>query len=249
MSHGMRLGRWVVPGAGLTLAVAAILFLLVGEAVSEDHGPGQPVRAATTPTASGAPSRRAPIVGALLPPSQQPVAQQPVAQQPRAKRTPTPAPARTRAQADPRRPAVKETPAVLQASSHLVTLAQAQSLDERLRYMERLIADLSASGSTDQAVRVLEGLVDSELPGDLYESETLREFMLARLGDLPGPRVEAALAARLDPERPRPQRLVAIEMLASRGPYAARGELTAIASHDHDVVVQEKARRALQRTR
>lgn len=233
----VRVSRWIVPATGVTLALAGVAFLMIGElvpdpeaavAAARSDAPAPPDR---RPTARPAPAQRpiAPVVADARP-------------------APAPAPAARRPKAQPLpalvagRPPVRETRAVLRASPAVATLAQAPNLVERLQRLEELLQALSP----EQAVTTLRGLLDSELPGDFYEAETLRLRVLARLGEVPGAAADELLIACLDAERPRPQRLLALEVLSGRD-SAGRGELEGIARHDHDAVVQEKARWALTR--
>ena len=98
----------------------------------------------------------------------------------------------------------------------------------------------------DAAAEALAGLLEGALPGTAYEVGALRLKILGTLGRVPSRQVDATLAGRLDPERPRPQRLLAIELIAGR-PRPDRGQLEAIALRDPDRVVQERARWALGR--
>jgi hypothetical protein len=123
----------------------------------------------------------------------------------------------------------------------VVALARAATLEERLLIVDGVASRLPQ----DQAALVLEGLLDSELPGTHYDAETLRLAVLARLGTVPGSRAERALARRLDPMEPRPMRVLALEALAAR-PQVDRAILLDVARGDHDSVVLEKARWALQ---
>lgn len=94
----------------------------------------------------------------------------------------------------------------------------------------------------------LEGLLDGVLPGRFAEAEQLRLGVLARLGRYDDPRVEQALVRRLETDLPRPQRLLALELLAAR-PNVGRTEIATIAASDHDLVVQKKAAWALRHAR
>ncbi|MBX3466035.1 MAG: hypothetical protein KF878_03925 [Planctomycetes bacterium] len=137
---------------------------------------------------------------------------------------------------------MRETPDVLRASRELTALAQAPDLLHRLRLLDALVAGLPP----DEAVRVLGGLLDSELPGDFFEAESLRLALLGKVADHRGGQADGILLERLAPARPRPERLAAVDALRARD--AARDTLASIAAGDHDVVVQQRARWALQRT-
>lgn len=228
-SRAARVGRWIVPGAGLTMAAAGVVFLAAQEVLG-DPEPGAPPRAPvalTTQAAGQAPRPRATPAPAPrpAPPSRH-------------------APAGVPAVAIEPRPVLRETAASLRATPHLVRLAQAPGLLERIAIVDELATTLPV----DAAAAAFEGLLDSELPGDFYEAESLRLAVLARLGALPGPGPCATLTRRLDAERPRPERLLAVELLAVR-PDAAlgHGQLASLAAHDHDEVVQERAQWALKR--
>jgi hypothetical protein len=123
-------------------------------------------------------------------------------------------------------------------------LSTLRTLQDRLHEIDALKERLAA----EDAIATLRGLLDADLGSEHYEAETLRLYIIARLGELPGPRADAALIARTGPQIPRPQRLVAIETLAGR-PAAGRNELTIIARDDHDTVVQGRARWALAQAR
>jgi len=218
-----RLARWVVPGAALTIAVAGLAFLVVADAA-----PAARWRSATPLEApAGARAARAesgPAAGRV--------------------RRPLPRPAAPAAPARPRRAApapARETARVLAATPELARLARAPDLAARLAIVDEIVA---ARG--DGAAPTLEGLLDSELPGSLYEVENLRLALLARLGEIPGPESRAVLVARLDAERPRPQRLIALELLAGRGEGSCPA-VESIARRDHDTLVREKARAVLAR--
>lgn len=229
MTRTSRIGRWIAPGAGLLTATFGVLVLIVGEFTESLDGRPAP----------------SPAVSALVRPDAR-VARGEPAPRPRVEptlpRVVEAAPVGAAA-AESRAPSrVVETAAVLDASPVVTELALARTLEERLQIVERVARDLPAA---DAAVTLV-GLLDSRLPGDAYEEEALRLSVLGRLGALSGGPVDAALVARLDPERPRPERLLALDALARR-PYVGRAEVAAIAARDHDTVVQRKARLALQR--
>ncbi|RMG08215.1 MAG: hypothetical protein D6731_22275, partial [Planctomycetota bacterium] len=122
------------------------------------------------------------------------------------------------------------------------TLAAAPDLAERLKRLDAALAHRTSGAR----LRLLEALLDAPLPGDAYEAGELRLALLARIGRLPGERATAALARRLRPEAPRPERLLALELLAARG-AATGGRLVAMATSDHDRVVRARARSVLAR--
>ena len=224
-----RIARWTLPAAGVTMGAAALAVLLGGEALERasdrSPAPGAPAPAATLP---------GPAVAALhAPPTPAPPPPTPSA----GRAAPPPAPAPT--PVDPRRHPV-ETAALLGASGELAALARAGDLPARLAWLDARVGALTPTG----AARLLSALVDAPLPGDRYEAESLRLAALARLGTLAGPEVDAVLLARLDPERPRPERLVTLELLAAR-PDLGQRELQHLIDRDHDPVVREKARWAL----
>ncbi len=141
------------------------------------------------------------------------------------------------------RPAFRQ-PKPGSVGSLLVTLGRARGANERVQ----IVAETLARSKPEEALAIEESLLRSELPGTPDEREVLRLFLIARLGEAPGPRAEEILVARLDGCVPRPERLMAIEALAAR-PDSARGGIEAIARGDHDGVVQDKARWALARAR
>ena len=109
-------------------------------------------------------------------------------------------------------------------------------------------AELREQAPDDVLSRLLARLA-GPLPGPAYEVETIRLGLLARIGALPGPAAERALCDWVgDDQRPRPERLMAIEQLAARQ-VARTHDLEAIAAADHDVVVQRRAQWAMQRLR
>jgi hypothetical protein len=129
-------------------------------------------------------------------------------------------------------------------ANHLVTvLARCETLSKRLHSLQRYCDKLPA----EQAAQVLEGLLESPLPGNFYESTNLRLAVLGELGVLESPRAEAALVGRLRGDVPRPERLIALELLANKPAGAGTSEMQAIAYNDHDQKVQTKARWALAR--
>jgi hypothetical protein len=143
---------------------------------------------------------------------------------------------------EPRVTPVRETAAVLRSSDHLVRLVVASDLRSRLDIVTAITNELGPADAAD----ALAGLLDSELPGDFYEAQTLRLGVMAALGRLPAHEVSETLAGRLAPTWPRQERLLAIELLVRRDDVR-RGELVAIAERDPDAQVRDKARWALRR--
>jgi len=231
-------GRWIVPATVLSMAVAAIVFLGAVELTAEDEGwsasaPEQDVAAAE---ASSAEAQRHVSQPAAKPEPR--VAPPPLSRgkaavtQPVSWRRPQPGAARS------------ESAATSQAVALNVRLARCHDLGSRLRFLDQHLRKLS----NDRAMLELEGLLDGVLPGRFAEAEQLRLGVLARLGRYDDPRVEQALVRRLETDLPRPQRLLALELLAAR-PNVGRTEMATIASSDHDLVVQKKAAWALRHAR
>ena len=231
------LGRWIIPATVVSLAVAAIVFLGAVEltadegwdAPQQDVASGEPASAepAQTLTEPAPAPRQAPRVAA---PPQSPG--QAALSQPAGWRRPQPGAARS------------ENSATSQAVALNVRLARCHDLGSRLRFLDQHLSKLS----NDRAMLELEGLLDGVLPGRFAEAEQLRLGVLARLGRYDDPRVEQALVRRLETDLPRPQRLLALELLAAR-PSVGRTEIASIAAHDHDLVVQKKAAWALRHAR
>jgi hypothetical protein len=227
--------RLILPGACGAIGLVAVALLAWNE-LRDEPAPAREVVVLAPETPAPAPQGKIELVAA-------PVAPAPVVERAR----PATGVAGRALVLPPLQPGaakVKETPEVLGASDQIVALARAATLADRLRIVDHLAATLDS----DAAVSTFSGLLDSELPGDFYEAESLRLCVLARLGEVPGARADAVLVSRLNAERPRPERLVALEMLAAR-PDAGRNDIEAVARDDHDSVVQEKARWALARTR
>lgn len=219
------LPRWMLPAAGATMGAAALAVLLAGEALEPSTSPtrGAPPAATRPPAASAPAPAIEPVLVATPAPASPPLR---VPDVPRAPQDPA------------RRPV--ESPALLGVMGELNALTRQPDLPARLAWLDARLAALSPAG----AARLLGGLVDAPLPGDGYEAESLRLAALARLGGLPGPEVDAILIARLDPERPRPERMVTLELLSARRDVGTR-ELEQLARADHDPVVREKALWAL----
>lgn len=136
------------------------------------------------------------------------------------------------------RAAEKVAPGPLDLKSCLEGLAWAPNLTERVRILDEVLR----RGPTEHALEVLEDLLDSgELPGKFYEATSLRLCILARIGGVPGTKAEALLVDRLAPSRPRPERLLALEMLAARRD-SSKDTIGLIARDDHDSVVKDRAR-------
>jgi hypothetical protein len=221
--------RWLLPATSATLALGALVAFFASELLSQ---PGRE-RAGLLPTAVvSAPAKPAEARIEAIPataslwtappgPSGRPVVVPPIA----------PAAARGH-----------ETRESLGATAVLAELGAAKNLPERLH----VIDDVKQRLTPDGAALLFIELLDATLPGNQYESGTLRLYVLGRLGETPGQLADAALVARIDPVIPRPERLVACEMLAGR-PGVGRAQLEVIARDDHDTVVQERARWALAR--
>ncbi|MDC3379397.1 hypothetical protein OAX78_03850 [Planctomycetota bacterium] len=242
------LTRWVVPGAGLTLALTGTVLLLGSEmAMDPDFAPvasGSSGGAVSQPAAD---RDAGPRLG-FTPPGDSNAAgaadaadaADPAAAQPSRAPLRDLGPRRPAFQPQSGRPRVLETPETQRAQRYINELARLQTLQERLDKLDEWVATLPEQTAID----AIAGLLDSELPGDFYESENLRLGVMGRLNALRDPKANTVLVARLDPELPRPQRLLAIEMLAARD-NAGRSEITGIAQQDHDAVVQAKAKWAV----
>ncbi len=237
----IRLRRWIVPGTVLSLALAAVGFLAAGElggAPAPPRAGGAAVAAVPRPrplTADvgwEAPAREA------APRERRPAARPPVPA--RARR----APPSSRAPQRPLPTRPGESPRVLEASSLMAALAREATLAGRLELLDEWLLRLP----DDRAVSILDGLLSSHLPGTFYEAESLRLAMVNRVASYSGAAAREVLVARLDPERPRPERMLAIEKLAARSDTLS-ADLERIAARDHDSVVQQKARWALSRQR
>lgn len=237
MANLKTIGKWVVPATVVSMAVAAIVFLGVLELSGPaERGSGSVDVASVEPVVPRAArrARRAPVEAP--PPRSAPAAPRVPRQAPRAA-----APvAQRRAQPGA---AKAESKRAAEAATLLVMLARAEDLGARLRVLDRHLAKLSP----ERALVELEGLLDSVLPGRFAEAEQLRLGILSRLGRYDDPRAEAALVRRLDAELPRPQRLLALELLAAR-PHVGRASIGAIAAQDDDAVVRKKAAWALRHT-
>ncbi|HBP20554.1 MAG TPA: hypothetical protein DEA08_22535 [Planctomycetes bacterium] len=215
--------RWLLPASGLSLALAGVVYLCALE-VSEWP-------AADPGAAQGSPTLACLDAGAGPGGPQGPAA--------------------ARARGARIRVAAPGSGAGRAAGAHtdpaqgdlLTQLRHGADLADRLVILD----DHLRSVSFDQALDDLERLVEAGLPGGFSEAEQLRLAVISRLGRLDDPRVERALVDRIQPRIPRPQRLLALELLAPR--YAARGAIHAVAEHDADPVVREKARWALRKTR
>lgn len=220
--------RWLLPASFIPLAVGGLAFLALdsdSENSSVERRPAL-LQTATTPPQAEArgPSR------------------------PRSSRSSRPRLVRRVAKRELPRvkahtPVPKATVRTTRAN-HLVTvLARCETLSKRLHSLQRYCDNLPS----EQAAQVLEGLLESQLPGNFYESTNLRLAVLGELGVLESPRAEAALVGRLREDVPRPERLIALELLANKPPGAGTSEIQAIAYNDHDQKVQSKARWALAR--
>jgi hypothetical protein len=231
-------GRWIVPATVVSLAVSAIVFLGAVELTAEDEGwaPPRPELAAAAPAQPQAPAKAQPRVDEPATPRRAQAPAKPLQRgqaavtQPASWRRPQPVAARGESAA--------------QAATLSVRLARCYDLGSRLRLLDRHFAKLPK----ERAVQELEGLLDGVLPGRFAEAEQLRLSVLARLGRYDDSRVELALVRRLETDLPRPQRLLALELLAAR-PNIGRTEMATIAASDHDLVVQKKAAWALRHAR
>jgi hypothetical protein len=222
--------RWLLPAAFLPVALGAVGFLAVTSLVDEEPE-GLLVQREQRSVQPTAPEWDETLSVDVVhaPPTRHVSA--------RARRDP----ARTSRPQAPRRSS-QPTPHTGQAVGLVIQLARAPSLEARLGLLDRAVEGLN----DDQAAAVLVGLLDSQVPGDYREAQALRLRALAKLGRLSGMRAEAQLIETTRPETPRPERLMALELLAARMP-AGESEIQAIASADHDRVVRDKARWALQR--
>lgn len=240
-----RIGRWVVPGAALSLAFAAIGSLIAWELA--DGGAPAP-RTPLLASAQLDPRPRAAQRSSPPPPARQ--AARPTSpaapRRPGPRGEPAPAPSTfvppPPAAIERRVSPVRETPAGRRATPHLARLVKADSLRARLDIVQGLAQELEPALAAD----ALTGLLDCELPGEFYEAQTLRLGLLAALGGLPAAQARDALAERLAVTWPRQERIMAIEMLATRSD-ARRDDLLALAERDPDTHVRAKARWALQR--
>ena len=224
------LRRWLLPASGISLALAGVVYLVALELSDLPLGGGPAPRG--NPTLS------------YLDVEGQPAAEARAGEAgPRAEGVRLLAPQPRRAALGPRRGQGAPAGSELGRGDLLTQLRQGADLADRL-----LILDEHLRGvSLEQALDDLERLVEAGLPGKFAEAEQLRLAVISRLGRLDDPRVERALVDRIQPRIPRPQRLLALELLAPR--YAARGAIHAVAEHDMDPVVREKARWALRKTR
>jgi len=220
-----RFRRWLIPGSALSLACLGVGLLALAE-LEAVRQRAAPERGATRRVGSPTHGRVAPR------PSDGPTAARPLPAV--ARRQPAQAPLGT-SNAQARPPQVHADPA-------LAALWEARTLEERLRYVDEQLRGLQP----DAAVALLSRLLDARLPGPVYEERSLRLTVLARVGTLPGPHSEAILVRSAEANRPRPERLIAIEFLSGRG-GAADAVLQRLADSDDDSVVQQKARWALAR--
>jgi len=224
-----RMRRWLLPATSATLALGALVAFCASELLSE---PARERAASIRPAVASVPAKPAearietvPATASLWSappgPSGRPVIVPPIA---------------------PAAPRARETRESIGSTAVLAELGAAKTLPERLH----VIDDVKRRLTPDGAALLFIELLDATLPGNQYESGTLRLYVLGRLGETPGQLADAALVARIDPLIPRPERLVACEMLAAR-PGVGRVQLEGIARDDHDTVVQQRARWALAR--
>ncbi|MCW8141291.1 MAG: hypothetical protein KIT58_20505, partial [Planctomycetota bacterium] len=136
----------------------------------------------------------------------------------------------------------RPTPAARRGAIYLGRVVRAPDQRARLDEVTAISRELDPRDAAD----ALSGLLDSELPGDFYEAQALRLGVLAALGRLPAHDARDALARRLTCEWPRQERLMAIELMAARAD-ARRDDLAALAEHEPDAQVRDKARWALAR--
>lgn len=220
-----RFQRWLLPATGLSLGVAAISVLLCEEALQREIARPTRAGAAKQPPLQRAPSTTStpPVASAFRAPlgDVDPVALIP--------------------EAGGGLAALRAAQSTqVGTGGELAALKAAPDLATRVAWIDGRTARLTR----DEAGRLLSRLADSALPGDAYEATALRLAVIARLGSFPGVEADASIVRRLDPERPRPERMVALELLARR-PDLAGDELRRLAQHDHDLVVRDKARWAL----
>jgi hypothetical protein len=230
----VRVRRWLIPAATLSLALAATLSVIAWELADEPAAarPRLPTRVAAAPPAAPAATPRTPDALTAPRPSATP---RPA---PRVRRPVAPPPAAI----EPRRTPVRETPAVRRSAAHLARVVTAGDLRARLDVVDELARELPPVDAADALI----GLLDGELPGEFYEAQTLRLGILAALGRVDAPVAREALAERLAAAWPRQERLMAIEMLAARAD-ARPEDLLALSERDPDAQVRSKARWALQR--
>jgi len=221
------LRRWLLPASGLSLALAGVVYLgalELSDAPFSDPAGSQGSAALAQAEGLGSPSGDS-------------------AQRRAAATASRRGRVRLAAPGGPAGPQVQDPFAEPAQEDLLTQLVHGADLADRLVILD----DHLRRSSLEQALDDLAGLVEASLPGSFSEAEQLRLAVISRLGRLDDPRVERALVDRIQPRTPRPQRLLALELLAPR--YAARGAIHAVAEHDSDPVVREKARWALRKTR
>jgi hypothetical protein len=239
-----KIGRLLVPATVVTLAVAGAVLLVASESVDRSLPANAPppsgLASRTPPPARASAKIDAPRSVAAPVSLAPPAASQPL---PVVAATPSAAPGTLSLASEKPLARPRETPESLRATPYVVQLARATNLQQRLRVLDEI-----ATRPTEQAAEAFIGLMDCEVPGGtVYEIESVRLAVLGHLGKLSSlPRAHAALVERMGPGFPRPQRLLAIELLAG-GPSPPLPELETVAREDADVVVQEKARWALAR--
>ncbi|MEZ6185544.1 MAG: hypothetical protein R3F62_11110 [Planctomycetota bacterium] len=225
-----RFKRRLIPLTAVSMGVLSVGALVLAE-VGSHQASAPPPRGASRRVGSPTPgvARHSPLPGAAPAPGPAAPGPTPAAPLPAVmhrERVSLPPAQVTRAHSDPA----------------LARLHAAETLEERMQEVDALIAGLAPA----QAVPLLGRLLDSRLPGTVYEERALRLTLLARIGALPGPESEALLLAATAPNRPRPERLIGIEFLRGRSPRASEA-LHALVADDQDPVVQKKARWALAR--
>ncbi len=227
----VRVSRWLLPGTALSLALAGLGGLIGLEVQGQfDEGSGPLAGSASHPLDPGAD-------GVTL--EEAPALAKHTAKDPRAgksNRSTWRPDARTRARRERPCPARSHDVGAPQASPLVLKLWRAPYV-EQARILDEFIAKRPR-----QASRTLRDLLAQDLPGNRYEADTLRLAILARVGRLDDQVAERTLLDHIAPEKPRPQRLLALGLIAAR-PHFRPLDLDAIARNDHDAVVQAKARR------
>lgn len=241
-----RVRRWLTSTALLCVAFTAVTSLVEGELERDLGRKARAPNHVPVPVVADA-GPRAPRAPAAPAPSSAP--QRPGARAPAQPTIPPPGPARhdapvARTVAAPQSDFVAMPgPRTSLAGGALSDLARLRTLGARLAAVDKL-----AAGDPAQAAETLAPLLDGELPGvDGYEVEQLRLKIMSAVGRLSGPVADRALLARLDPQRPRTERLLALSLLTKRSEALSLGrvDLERMAQGDADVVVKRAATRAL----
>jgi hypothetical protein len=252
----LRVSRILMPGAGATLAIGAVVFLVLGDVASVSGPEG---RVASPPSGAHRPARSVecsrvavrPPETASAPTTAKGLPGPPVA----ARTSPVVDGASEGGSAQPTygRFAGARSPSVprLDPSFHAASpdawrreLARGGTLLDKLA----IVDELSARCSNDELAPVLVALLGGEIPGPPQEAQSLRLALLSRLGRLTGAVPDEAIAQRIGSGFPRPERLLALELVAGR-PGLARADVEAIARDEGDVAVRDKARWVLARNR